>query len=78
MPIWKEHSREIINGLDVVVKDRSDSRDRHGSLEYIIEVIQNGITIHSERHSSSVWLGHCNGYLLKPLIVERALKKTSK
>lgn len=75
MPIWVEKSKEVINGLEVVVRERSDSRNRHGSSEYIIDVMHNGRVVHSERHQWNVWLGHCYGQLLKPLAVERAANK---
>lgn len=75
MPEWKHKSSELINGVEIVVRERVDRRNHHGATEYIIEVKKDEKVIHSERHPYNVWVGHCNGQILKPLIAERALKK---
>lgn len=74
MPKWKQISNELFNNIEIVVKERIDSRNHHGATEYIIEAKYNGELIRSERHSWNAWLGHCCGQLLKPLVAERAAR----
>jgi hypothetical protein len=74
MPTWKEFSRTQIDGFDLVVSERMDSRNHHGATEYKILVERNGELIHFERHPWNVWLGHCYGQLLLPEVAGRAAR----
>jgi hypothetical protein len=73
MPEWKESYRKVIDEVELVVKERTDLRNRHGALEYSVSAFIGGKFIRSERVPQSTWLGHCSGQLLLPLIAERAL-----
>lgn len=72
MPTWKEQKQTELNGVSLTVKERTDLRNRHGSLEYIVEARIGGELVTSERHSQSTWLGHCHGQLLLPDVAKRA------
>ena len=74
MGIWEEKHREVINSIELIVKERMDKRNHHGAIEYIVEAYSEGNYILSERISWNKWLGHCNGVLIKPLIADKALK----
>lgn len=72
MPQWREMKRTEVDGVSLVVKERWDRRNRQGATEYFIEAEIDGKLVHYERHSCHVWLGHCSGQLLLPLIAARA------
>lgn len=72
MPTWKVESNENINGIQIRVKARSGGRSNNGPHEYLVEAINDGQVIHSERYSWNQWIGHCHGYLLKQKVAEKA------
>lgn len=72
MPTWKEQKQVELDGVNLTVRERTDQRNKHGALEYIIEARIDGKLVVSERHSQSVWLGHCYGQLLLPDVAKRA------
>jgi hypothetical protein len=72
MPDWKPYSTTEIDGVALVVKERTDLRNAQGALEYLVEARIGGEVVTTERHTQSVWLGHCFGQLLLPLIAKRA------
>lgn len=74
MSTWKEFKRTKINGVEIVVHERMDLRNRHGAMDYRIDAFVDGQLRHSERHSQSTWLGHCYGQLLLPIIAKRAIQ----
>jgi len=69
--IMPEFKKVNVGGVDLVVKERMDARNRHGALEYIVEAYLGGELVHSERIHQSAWLGHCDGQLLLPEIAAR-------
>lgn len=78
MPQWKERPPQVIDGVTLVVRERTDRRNHLGATEYIIEAYKDGNLIHFERHPWDAWEGHCSGQLLLPLIAERAKNKMAK
>jgi hypothetical protein len=72
MPEWTELKTVTVDGVDLFVRERTDSRNQHGATEYLVSARVNGELVLTERHSQSVWLGHCHGQLLFPLIAKRA------
>jgi len=72
MSEWREFKRETIVGVELVVKERADLRNRHGAMEFLIDAYLGGDLILSERCDQSKWLGHCYGQLLLPEIAARA------
>ena len=75
MSYWKVMKNRQYGEIKIVAKERVDSRNHHGSTEYLIEAFFDGTLVHSERHRQSVWLGHCWGHLLMPDVAERARNK---
>lgn len=74
MSEWKEYKRTTVADVDFIVKERSDLRNQHGSMEYSIEAYIGGQLIYVERCEQSKWLGHCYGQLLLPEVANRAKK----
>jgi hypothetical protein len=73
MPEWSQHNKTVtVGGVDLLVRERMDSRNQHGATEYLVSARINGELILTERHPWNVWVGHCNGQLLLPLIAKRA------
>lgn len=75
MPQWSEKQRLEINGVTLIVEERTDRRNRQGATEYIVNTEINGTPVHQERISQSTWLGHNHGNLLLPEIAQRARTK---
>jgi hypothetical protein len=74
MPEWADYKTVRIGSVDLRVRERMDMRNHHGAMEYIVTAWVGGEMVLTERHGQSVWLGHCCGQLLLPLIAKRAIE----
>lgn len=72
MSSWKETSRTVIDGIELVTEERTDSRNHHGATEYIVTAKIDGLVVTSRRVPWNVWLGHNFGSLLLPEVAEEA------
>lgn len=71
---WKVEREFEKEGFLVTIKGRVEPsrRNRHGSLEYIVELARDGRQMGFRRVSQDKWLGHCYGQVIIREMVEAA------
>jgi hypothetical protein len=78
MSEWKEMDRQTIDGVLLIVHERTDSRNRHGATEYEVEAKIDGDFVCSRRVPWNVWSGLCSGQLLLPEVAAQAKRIRSR
>lgn len=72
MPTWRHYSTVQYQGVEIVIQERLDKRNRLGAIEYIFTAKIDGHTVLSDRIDQSKFLGHCYGQLLIPQLAAMA------